>query len=537
MIEMKKKSGRSISSRINRWYTILMCVLTVGLILSVMTAAGMAQNVQVQQELVRSVERNIDEIEIENGLLDIESDFAFRNGESYVIVYSSDGKVLGGEYPKGASEDIPLENERFDKFDGFYVYDAKIEFSKYDYKINAQTGEVISCEVEAADYFTRFEGELDSYGEGCKIKYSDALDIALKKSGLTLSDIELINIKNYEYNGDYVYEVEFFSNEKAYDDIWIRGIVKANRADGVWGVLVRLVSVLLPLFLLVAVIVGRVITKKALKPVERLCDAVEKTQSGKDLTNRLEISDTDPAISKLTDSFNEMFARLEMSFESERQFSGDVSHELRTPTAVILAECEYQLSSPEIDGECKEGFESIQKQALSMKKLISQLLDITKMEQNEGNLKTEREDFSLLVNAVADDVENLNKRNVTLTRDIDEGVFADMDVFLMSRLVTNLLNNAFTYSKENGSIKLSLKRHNEKTVLTVADDGIGISSEDAEKIWNRFYRVDKARCRENGCSGLGLPMVKQIAHLHNGKITLKSELGKGSTFEVEFPLS
>ncbi len=531
---MKKKKGRSISSKLNLWYTVLMGVLCAGLILSVVTVARTTENSAVQQELIRSVERNIDEIEVENGLLDIESDFAYRNGEIYAVVYSSDGTVLGGEYPDGINSEIPLEEKRFDKFDGYYVYDTKVEFTKYDYKINGETGEIISSEVEGADFYTPFEENMNFFGEDCDISCKDAFGIAVDKSGLDPLALEIINVKSYEYNDDPIYEVEFYSSEKAYDDIWVRGIVAKNSANGVWSILAQLAAILLPLLLVVCTVVGRIITKRALEPVKLLSDAVEEIHSGNDLTKRVNVTDGDPMISGLADKFNEMFSRLQLSFESEKQFSGDVSHELRTPTAVILAECEYQLSREELDVEDKEGFEGIRKQAEGMRQLISQLLEMTRLEQGNGRLTLEKEDFGELINAVCDDAELTYKKHITLTRDIDEGVFKDMDVLLMTRLVTNLLTNAYNYTDEGGNIRVSLKKTDEKIRFSVADDGVGIAKEHIQKIWNRFYRVDKARCREEGCSGLGLPMVKQIAIMHGGGVSLESEVGKGSTFTVEF---
>lgn len=533
---MKHKFGKSISAKLNIWYTLLMFVLSVGLIFSVVTAARMAQNSQVQQELVRSVERNIDEIEVENGLLDIESDFAYTNGNTYAVVFSEDGKILGGEYPESFTAEIPLSEKQFEKYDGFYVYDTKVQFTKYDYKIDGEDGEIISSEVEGADYYTPFEGTLDFYGDDCEISCREAFTIAVKKSGLNPDNIEIINVKNYEYNDDPIYEVEFYSTEKAFDDIWVRGVTAVNGVDGVWAVLIRLALILLPIILVLSVLVGRVITKRALQPVKLLSEAVEETHDEKDLTKRIRIDDGDPLITGLAENFNEMFRRLQLSFQTERQFSGDVSHELRTPTAVILAECEYQLSRDELDSEDRESFETIEKQAQAMKQLISQLLEITKMEQNSTEQNFEKEDLSLLVNAVCDDAEALSQKGITLTRDIDENVELPLDIMLMTRLVTNLVSNAYQYGKENGNIKVSLRKEKGRALLSVADDGIGIDKEHQDKIWNRFYRVDKARCREEGCSGLGLAMVKQIALMHGGDVSLQSEIGKGSIFTVDLPM-
>lgn len=513
-----------------------MCVLSAGLILCIVTVAKTAQNSEIQQNLVRSVERNIDEIEVENGLLDIESDFAYRNGDIFALVYSQDGEILGGEYPEGADESLALEAGRFDRFGGFYVYDTKVEFTKYDFKINGQTGEIISSEVEGADFFTPFDGNLDFFGEGCRISCREAFDNSVINSGLDAEKIQIINARSYEYNDAPIYEIEFHSSEKAYSDIWVRGVVKVAGLSGIWGVLVRLAAVLLPLFLLVSVLVGRVITNKALIPARRLSEAVSEIQSGKDLSKRLPVSDGDPTVKSVSEGFNGMMQRLEDSFEAERQFTGDASHELRTPVAVVLAECEYQLSREELDEEDREGFSTIMKQADSMKRLISQLLEMTRMQQNSLQLNRENEDMSMLVNSLCDDFSALGEKGITLHRDIENGIIFDMDVLLIGRLVTNLLSNAYNYGRENGNVTVSLKKTDDKIRLSVSDDGIGIAKQHRDKIFNRFYRVDKARCREEGCSGLGLPMVRQIAVIHGGEVYLESEEGKGSCFTVEFKI-
>ena len=195
---MRLKFGKSISAKLNLWYTLLMLFLSVGLILSLVTTARTSQNSSVQQGLVRSVERNIDEIEVENGFLDVESDFAYRNENMYAIVFSEDGKILGGEYPDGFPTDIPLKEKQFEKYDGFYVYDTKVQFTKYDYKIDGESGEIVSSEVEGADYYTPFEGDLDFYGEDCEISCREAFEIAVGLSGLDEESIEIINVKNYE---------------------------------------------------------------------------------------------------------------------------------------------------------------------------------------------------------------------------------------------------------------------------------------------------------------------------------------------------
>lgn len=536
MKKIKFMQGKSLRFRINLWYTILMCVMSVALITCVVAAARTAERSEAQQDLIRSVERNLDEIEVESGILDIESDFAYINGDVYALVFGSDGRLLGGSYPDGVTVDEPLEKGRFDIIDGYYVYDSLIEFMKYEYKIHGVTGEIISAECDAVDSYTAYEGDLDGKGDDCVLSYREAVDIAVESSGVNREDAELMMARSYEYNDDPLYEIEFYSTEKGYEDIWVRGVAKADGTGGIWGTVARIAGVLIPLTVILAAAVGGLIAKKAMLPIKQLSETVSKTRSGNDLTKRIEVTDSDPALITLADDFNAMFERLRISFETERQFTSDVSHELRTPTAVILAECEYQLSRYDLSEEDIEGLETVKKQALSMKQIISQLLYFARMEQGSEKPDFVKDDFSELVSVVCDDIESVNEKNIRIEKDIESNVEMDLDVSMMTRLVTNLVSNAVTYGKENGHVKVSLKKKDGKIILKVSDDGIGIGKEHIDKIWQRFYRVDKSRSREEGCSGLGLPMVKQIAILHGGTVGVESEEGKGSVFTVEFNL-
>lgn len=532
----KRLIGESLSVRINLWYTILMCVMSLALISCVVAAARTADKAAAQQNLIRSVERNLDEIEVENRILDIESDFAFVNGEVYALVFNENGKLLGGAYPDGADIDEPLQQERFEIINGYYVYDSRLEFMKYEFKVHGVTGDVISAECDGIDAYTPVIEDLNKKGDDCEITYRDAVDIALDYSGINPSTAELILAKSYEYNDEPIYEIEFYSPEKGYSDIWVRGVMKADSPDGTWSILTKIAAVLIPLIIILAATVGRFISRKSLLPVKELSEAISETRSGNDLTKRIRTEDSDPALITLTESFNAMFERLAASFNAERQFTSDVSHELRTPIAVILAECEYQMSRDDLTEEDKEGIETVRKQAESMNKTVSQLLYFSRMEQGMEAADLHRENLSELINAVCDDIGYINEKDIIITRSIKDDIEMELDISMMTRLAVNLISNAVTYGKEKGNVTVSLDKNESEIIFSVADDGIGIPKDEIEKIWQRFYRVDKARSREQGCSGLGLPMVKQIALLHKGRVEVESEEGKGSTFRVIFDI-
>ncbi len=529
-----KMNGKSLRFRVNLWYTLLICVLSSALIVCVISAARTAEAGEAQQNLIRSVERNLDEIEVENGILDIESDFAFVSGNVYALVFNSRGRLLGGEYPEGTDFSQPLQEGGIETVDGYYIYDSHIEFSKYEYKIHGVTGEIISSECDGIDAYTAYEGDLNGVGEDCLLSYRQAYEIALDHSALAEQQTELIMARSYEYNDEPIYEIEFYGDIKGYEDIWVRGVTKVSQISGVWGAVVKIAAVLIPLVVFFAAAVGDLVAKKALRPINQLSDAVERTRSGTDLTKRITVDDSDPSLVNLAENFNAMFERLNRSFESQRQFTSDVSHELRTPIAVILAECDYQLTRDDLSAEDREGIETVRKQALSMKQIVSQLLYFASIEQGREKPCFEKENFSFIVSAVCDDMSTVAEKNITIEKDIEENIEMNFDIAMLTRLVTNLVSNAITYGKEKGKVKVSLKKRDSQVVLSVKDDGIGISQEHIEKIWQRFYRVDKARSREDGCSGLGLPMVKQIATMHNAAVSVESEEGKGSTFTVTF---
>ena len=231
----------------------------------------------------------------------------------------------------------------------------------------------------------------------------------------------------------------------------------------------------------------------------------------------------------------EMFERLEFSFEKERQFTSDVSHELRTPVAVIISQCEYLLENENLSAEDKEEIAVILKQAKRMSKLTSEMLMIARNEQGEQHLM-EKLDFGLLSELVIEELQTkAQEKNIEITLQKQDDLFMNGDQTLILRMMMNLITNAINYGKINGHIHVILKVENDQIVGEVKDDGIGINEEHLDRIWERFYRIDKSRSRENGGTGLGLSMVRWIVNLHNGTIHVESIEGIGTSFIFRFP--
>ena len=240
----------------------------------------------------------------------------------------------------------------------------------------------------------------------------------------------------------------------------------------------------------------------------------------------------------MSDSYNRMFDRLEASFQREKQFTSDVSHELRTPASVILTQCEFSLEMDQTPEEYREALEVIQHQGLKMKDLISQLLFISRLEQGREPLQIAACDLSSLITEICAEQSQISDRGITLLQNIQPELIAPVDPRLFSRVVANLISNAYKYGRPGGHITVSLSEADGQVRLQVCDDGIGIAAEHLTKIFDRFYQVDAARTSDDSAeagAGLGLAMVREITQMHGGQVSVESAPGEGSTFTVTIP--
>ena len=170
-----------------------------------------------------------------------------------------------------------------------------------------------------------------------------------------------------------------------------------------------------------------------------------------------------------------------------------------------------------------------------MSSLIEELLGITRLQQGTEKYPLKKGDFSEFVSLTTEGFIPQDDRGIRLETDIEDGITCSFNASLISRAIYNLLQNAYKYGSENGYVLLTLGRENEMAVLSVKDNGIGIAPEDQDKIWQRFWQADPSR-GENGSSGLGLAMVKEIAEFHGGSVSVESAPGKGSEFSLRIPL-
>lgn len=320
--------------------------------------------------------------------------------------------------------------------------------------------------------------------------------------------------------------------------VYVRGILSIDAVSNAVNDIFTTALLSIPIFIILAYIGSYMIAKKAFSPIEKIINTANDINHSDDLSLRINLNNGNDKdeIHLLAETFDEMFERLENAFKIEKQFSSDVSHELRTPVSVILAECEYSLNS-ESEKDKDEALEVINRQSLKIQTIINNLLNLAKFDNGTNKVEFEKINLSELTIIICEEQQSLSVKNISLVYSIEKDIYGNFNHPMMIRLISNLIDNAYNYGKDNGSTKVELFYDNNFIVLTVEDDGIGIKEDEQEKIWNRFYQVEKSRTVKNNTSmGLGLSMVLQIAKIHNANIELTSEYKKGSKFIVKFPI-
>ena len=220
-------------------------------------------------------------------------------------------------------------------------------------------------------------------------------------------------------------------------------------------------------------------------------------------------------------------------------FVANVSHELRTPLSILRGYIETLLDNPKTPREeLSRILEVMERHSKRLGLLVDDLLNLARLEASDTNLDISQVRVSELFNDVIRDWKGkLGKKNLKVVVDLPpDAPVIRADGTRLQEVLYNLLDNALKYSRENGEIRLQAAGRGSEIVLSVSDNGIGIGKDDLPRIFERFYRADKARGRELGGTGLGLSIVKHIAQLHGGRVEAESELGRGTTIRVLLPL-
>jgi heavy metal sensor kinase len=299
--------------------------------------------------------------------------------------------------------------------------------------------------------------------------------------------------------------------------------------------LVHTLIIAIPLALALAAAGGMFLARRALKPVDRIAQTAQEIEES-DLSRRINVNTKDE-LGRLAATLNEMIGRLEKAFQRQKQFTSDASHELRTPLAVIEAESTLALQKERPSSDYRQSLESISQESRRMSSLIDQLLTLARADAGKEQWNFMEVNLGKLVTNLSTDVEVLcQEKGLSFQLGQLQDLVVKGDEARLRELFMNLLDNAIRYTPAPGTVSTSIRREGQMAVVAITDTGVGIPAEDIPFIFERFYRVDKARSRADGGSGLGLAICRHIAEAHGGKIEVQSQVGAGSTFSVRLPL-
>jgi heavy metal sensor kinase len=298
----------------------------------------------------------------------------------------------------------------------------------------------------------------------------------------------------------------------------------------------HLLLLVIPALLLAASLGGYWISRKALAPVDAMTRAAREI-SGRNLSARLAVPETDDELARLAETLNAMLERLALSLKQITQFTADASHELRTPIALMRTRAEIALRRPRSAQENQETIEQLYAETVRTSELVERLMLLARADSGARVLRAEPVELVQLLREVLEQTAVLaeHKQLTVEARLESTPVWVEGDAQLLRQLTVILVDNAVKYTPAPGKIVVALCAVNGVATVAVSDTGIGIEGDDLEKIFERFNRADKARSRETGGVGLGLSIGRWIAESHGGTLTAESKPGTGSTFVVRLP--
>jgi heavy metal sensor kinase len=292
-----------------------------------------------------------------------------------------------------------------------------------------------------------------------------------------------------------------------------------------------------PFVLLLSAFGSYWLAKRAFRPMLHLTRTTREINAG-DLHRRVPLPHARDEVYDLALTLNDMIARLDQAFARQRRFVADASHELRTPVTAIRSMTDIALDNELSLEECRGNLRDVNAEAERLGLLISDLLALARADEAQLPLDHEPVRLDLLAVDVAATMEPLAlERGITLQVQTPEPVPIIGDTARLIQMMMGLVENALTYTNACGIVTLIVRRDGTQACLQVRDTGIGIAPEDAAHIFERFYRADPARSRAAGGSGLGLSIVDWIVRVHNGSISVESQVGQGSMFTVMLPLA
>ena len=318
----------------------------------------------------------------------------------------------------------------------------------------------------------------------------------------------------------------FEANGQTYQLTFAQSLSSVNSTLVTMGIALLLIVVV---FVTLATVSVAIMIGRALSPVKKVTATAQSIASSSDLSRRVNYRGSKDEIGQLATTFDQMIEQLDRLLQSQRIFVADASHELRGPLTVIRGNLDL-LKRNLSEEDRSESIRVLEAEMTRMTRVVNDLLVLAEVESGQLDREQMVSLKELLLDAHERALQLAGERQVVVGR--QEDLWVKGDAHRLDQLIGNLVGNAIKYTPEGGTVTLSLYQDGDWARLDVADTGMGIPAEHLPHIFERFYRVDKARSRRSGGSGLGLAIVKGIAEQHGGKISVTSEPGKGTTFSV-----
>lgn len=349
---------------------------------------------------------------------------------------------------------------------------------------------------------------------------------------------EGVDTSYYDESNDYIEQTVSLKDGKSkqIDGVMLVSISTGEIRDSI-EILEHRGNLLMLAISILVLVLGYLLSKSLVKPFTRVSKAIEELTDGylDEEISVLDYSETQ----MLSSVFNKMLKRMKVLDDSRQEFVANVSHELKTPMTSIKVLADSLVGQEEVPVELyKEFMQDIAVEIDRENKIITDLLALVKMDKKASDLNIEKVNINELMESILKRLKPIaDKKKVELVLETYRPIVAEVDEVKLSLALSNLVENGIKYNVEDGWVHVTLNADHKYFYVTVADSGVGIPKDSIDKIFERFYRVDKSHSREIGGTGLGLAITRNAIAMHRGAVKVKSEEQKGTTFSVRIPLN
>lgn len=349
---------------------------------------------------------------------------------------------------------------------------------------------------------------------------------------------EGVDTSYYDESNDYIEQTVSLKDGKSkqIDGVMLVSISTGEIRDSI-EILEHRGNLLMLAISILVLVLGYLLSKSLVKPFTRVSKAIEELTDGY-LDGEISVLDYSET-QMLSSVFNKMLKRMKVLDDSRQEFVANVSHELKTPMTSIKVLADSLVGQEEVPVELyKEFMQDIAVEIDRENKIITDLLALVKMDKKASDLNIEKVNINELMESILKRLKPIaDKKKVELVLETYRPIVAEVDEVKLSLALSNLVENGIKYNVEDGWVHVTLNADHKYFYVTVADSGVGIPKDSIDKIFERFYRVDKSHSREIGGTGLGLAITRNAIAMHRGAVKVKSEEQKGTTFSVRIPLN